>query len=286
MNIINVCSTFSRFAIGPGRSNERLPLIEWKEEWKSGSGRGIVAGLLDTDFDENIPDLTGADRVVRNFSGCKNRIPQLMEHGTYSVATLIGQGNYQIRGIVPQTRLLVAKVIGADGVATPQSVAKAIEWLIANGARVIILPLGEAREHQEISLQLEKGSADGVVFFAAAGNYYPDPLVFPARHPMAIAVGAADVHGNLLHQCSRQPRLDLVAPGWKMPAPIRGRLVRRRGGSSIACVLAAGVAILLLSSGVFQSQSLNRTRLLAYLQRKVLLPPPCFEQEAEKETVS
>jgi subtilisin family serine protease len=274
MNIINVRAAFNQFDARLSKYNEKLPLIALKDEWKTGSGRGIVAGLLDTDFDENLPDLTGADMIVQNFSGCENGIPQLMEHGTYSLATLIGQGNYQIRGIVPQTRLLVAKVVGADGVARPQSVAVALEWLIAQGAQIIILPLGEAKEHQEISLQLEKGSTRGVVFFAAAGNYYPDPLVFPARHPLAIAVGAADVQGNLLSECCRQPRLDLVAPGWKMQAPVSRRLVSWRGGSSIACVLAAGLAILALSSGTLQSQALNRTGLIAYLQQEGVAQPP------------
>ena len=84
----------------------------------------------------------------------------------------------------------------------------------------------------------------------------------------------AAVQGNLLNECCRQPRLDLVAPGWKMQAPISRRLVSWRGGSSIACVLAAGLAILALSSGVLQSQLLNRTSLIAYLQQEGVAQPP------------
>ena len=65
MNIINVRSAFNQFDARLSKYNEKLPLIALKDEWKTGSGRGIVAGLLDTDFDENLPDLTGADMLTQ-----------------------------------------------------------------------------------------------------------------------------------------------------------------------------------------------------------------------------
>jgi serine protease len=190
----------------------------------------------------------------------------MQDHGTSSVAMLVGQGDHQIRGIVPQARLLLATVVESDGVATPPAVVESIDWLVSSGAQIVGLPLGEPVERKEIAKQIEHGSECGVLFFAAAGNIYPEPLVFPARHPLAIAVRAADSHGNLLPECSRLPRLDLVAPGWKIPAPVRGSVIGRCRGSSVACVIAAGVATLALSAGAITAQSIGRASVLAVLR--------------------
>lgn len=256
------------------KCNETAPLLRWAEEWYPTAGRGIVLGLLDTDFDEQIPDLVGADLVVRNFTGSAQGNTELRGHGTHSVAMLVGQGHYQIRGIAPQTHLLLAKVVESDNVATPQAVVEAIDWLVNSSAQIIVLPLGESIERKEIAQQIERSSQCGVLYFAAAGNGYPEPLVFPARHPFVIAVGAADVHGHLLPECSRLPRLDLVAPGWNIAAPIRGRVIRRRRGSSVACVIAAATAVLALSAGVISPTAVCRASILTVLRRTPVARSP------------
>src|SRR6266545_4837584 len=233
------------------------------------AGRGIVAGLLDTGFDEQLQDFAGADLVTRDFRSAQPRSAEISEHGTHSVATLVGQGHQAIRGIAPAARLLVAQVAGSDGIAKPRAVVEAFAWLISLGAKIVIIPLGEARERNEIAEQVEQGAARGVLFFAAAGNGYPQPIAFPARHPLAIAVGGADDSGNLLPECSRLPRLDLVAPGWKIAGPIRNGVVSRRSGTSVACIVAAGAAMLALSAKAFPVDSSPRTSILSELCRDV-----------------
>ena len=247
--MIDACAPLRCFGPNLAKHSVSAPLLHWVEEWFLAAGRGVVAGVIDSDFDGRIPDLAGADLVIRDFAGSEKRHPQLAEHGTYSVALLVGQGCHQFRGIAPHAHLCVAKVAGADGVATRRRVAEAIEWIVSSGARIIVIPLGDPTEGPGISRLIERASKDGVVFFAAAGNGHPNPMLFPARHPLTIAVGAADRYGNLLPWCSRRPRLDLVAPGWQIPGPIRGRVIRRRTGTSVACIIAAGVAMLALAAG-------------------------------------
>jgi len=154
----------------------------------------------------NSKTLLVPDFVTRDFRSAQPRSAEISEHGTHSVATLVGQGHQAIRGIAPAARLLVAQVAGSDGIAKPRAVVEAFAWLISLGAKIVIIPLGEARERNEIAEQVEQGAARGVLFFAAAGNGYPQPIAFPARHPLAIAVGGADDSGNLLPECSRLPR--------------------------------------------------------------------------------
>jgi serine protease len=208
--------------------------------------------------------------VTRNFTGgpefgLETRGDETREHGTHSVTLLLGQGRAQIHGLVPYASVLLSKVVGINGVAKPLEVAYAIDWLITAGAHIVVLPLGDANEHGEISHAIEKGYDRHVFFFAAAGNSHPDPLMFPARHPYAIAVGAAGPRGNLLPECCRLPRLDLVAPGWKIAAPVPNGMIGRRSGSSVACVIAAGVAALMLSSCAVGAASMDRETLVASL---------------------
>jgi hypothetical protein len=86
------------------------------------------------------------------------------------------------------------------------------------------------------------------VYFAAAGNDFPRPILFPARHSATIAVGAASDDGVLLPQCCREPQLDLVAPGHQLAGLAHENRIEQRSGSSFACVIAAGVAALALSA--------------------------------------
>jgi len=264
--MIEACSPIRRFAANSTDHGYTETMLRWSDDWYPAAGRGVVVGLLDSSFDVQIPDLDGADLVTGDFICSENGKTGMVEHGTHSVATLIGQGHHQIRGIVPQSRLLVAKVVGPDGIANPRAVVEAIDWLISSGSEIIIIPLGESIERDEIIQQLEHGSECGVVFFAAAGNDYPEPLLFPARHPLAVAVGAADLQGNLLPECSRLPRLDLVAPGLNIAAPIRGRVIQRRRGTSVACVVAAGLATLALSAKVIPLEEMCRMSVLSALR--------------------
>jgi subtilisin len=241
--MIDVHAMLRKFWRPPARYAEDSRLLRCPEDCHSSAGRGIVAGLLDTGLDEHVLDLTGADLVTSNFSAT-NGSRESHDHGTHSVTLLIGQGRFLIRGIVPRARLLFAKVAGSEGVVRPQDAAAAIEWLVSMGAQVVAIPLGSSAHHREISEQIQSGAERGVLFFAAAGNHYPSPVLFPARHPSAIAVGAADREGRLLSDCCSSPRLDVVAPGLKLPAVVGGNIIRRRSGSSVACILAAGTAAL------------------------------------------
>ena len=96
--------------------------------------------------------------------------------------------------------------------------AEAIEWLIGSGARILAIPLGEAVQSDQIVRQMERGAQRGVRFFAAAGNLYPEPLLFPARHPLAIA---ADFQGRLIVAGSR-------GSTWSRPVGKYPHFVRNR----------------------------------------------------------
>jgi subtilisin family serine protease len=186
--------------------------------------------------------------VSRDFTESGGVNDQPDGHGTGSATVLIGQGQDGIRGMAPRATLCVGKVTDVRGVALPGVVADGIDWLISCGTQIIVLPLGDSSEWEVISRQIERATTAGAVLFAAAGNGFPFPVAFPARHPLAIAVGSAERSGKVLTECSLSPRVDLLAPGNQIPTFHRNRLQFRRG-TSIASVIAAGTAVLAAASG-------------------------------------
>jgi len=249
------------------RSNthiSHLPLIGWDQDWSTAAGQGIRIGVLDTGFAADLPDLAGADVVSQNFTGSKPSQTLPTGHGTASVSLLVGQGKSLIRGIVPQALLFAAQVVGKDGYAKPEAVARAITWLIASGVHIIAIPLGDGIGYPEITSAIVEGNQQGVFFLASVGNDFPKPTMFPACLPQVVAVGASDSQGNLLPGCCRLPKLDLVVPTANLFVPDQKGVFQLFSGSSAACVLAAGVAALALSHRSNQ----DKTALLKSLLHK------------------
>jgi cell wall-associated protease len=143
--------------------------------------------------------------------------------------------------------VLLANVVGSEGVAKPESVAEGIRWLATSGARIIAIPLGDSLESTCITTALDLCNDLDCLVLAAAGNCYPDAVLFPARSINAVAVAGADTTGTLLPTSCRRPGIDLIAPGRDLPGIVNCHIARR-SGSSIATIVAAGVAALLIST--------------------------------------
>ncbi|MGW6425520.1 S8 family serine peptidase [Nocardia sp. NPDC055053] len=204
-------------------------------------GAGVTIGLLEGDYSPSVADLEGAHITVRRFGARDNASQWLCGHGSFSASLLVGQGNAKLLGTVPAARLLIACTASPNGMSQPDTVAEALTWLAAEGASVIAIPLGQYDEHPGLADALRTATDAGALVLAAAGNCAPRPIMFPARDPHCLAVGACTAAGALLPNCATSPRLDIIARGHRVIAPIHGRAVRRRSGTSASCVLAAGL---------------------------------------------
>jgi subtilisin family serine protease len=201
-------------------------------------GRGRTIALIDGAPDLEVEDLAGAEIEPRRFSS-SDAGPS--PHASHAACLIAGQGHIHTRGLAPQARLLAAAVVEADEGIEPRAIAAAIEWAVAAGADVVALPLGAHDDEPMIARAVAAAVGAGAVVVAAAGNAHPYPVLFPARLPDVLAVGACDGRGSLLEDCCRRPRLDLVFPALTLVAPVgRGR-VAGRSGTSVATALAAGL---------------------------------------------
>lgn len=245
--MIDACTILRSFGQLHPDAQQPAHLLKCGPEWFTAAGARVTIGLIDSNVDLRTPDLVGADLMLRHFVSTPWADGPLAEHATHAATLLVGQGLHRICGIAPRARLLAADVLESTGSAEPATVEAALRWLISQGANVIAMPMGTDREHSGVGELIEESASRGGFFLAASGNWHPAPVSFPARHPAAIAVGAADHAGRILPECSRWPRLDLLAPGRNVPAAIGPQAVRSANGSSVACVVAAGAAALALS---------------------------------------
>jgi hypothetical protein len=227
-----------RRALAPLRVARHLPLAL--------RGAGVRIGLIEAALAPAVIDLHGV--TVRCFARTVGGAKALREHGTHSASLLAAQGRRALCGLVPAATLHVAIVAEADGRAEPQQVVAALDWLVAEGCDLVAIPLGDSANDAGLSDALWRAHARAVRIFAAAGNAQPLEVMFPARHPAVLSVGACDARGRLRPECCRRPHLDCVMPGTDIPGLIDRRTVAARSGSSVACVIAVGLAALELAA--------------------------------------
>ena len=175
-------------------------------------------------------------------------------HGTH-IAGLIGSSgalsNGEFQGVAPNVRLIVLKVLDGTGAGKTSDVIRAIEFVVANRARlgvqVINLSLGHPiaapAAFDPLVQAVERASAAGLVVVASAGNFGQKEsdgsagytgITSPGNAPSAITAGAvmtADTVSRLDDQVapysSRGPtwydarvKPDVVAPGHRLASDV------------------------------------------------------------------
>lgn len=93
---------------------------------------------------------------------------------TASLIAATGGKNKAVVGVAPDAALMVARYIGPDGRGNGIDASKALEYAMANGARVIYFnwPAGGFQEFEQdlVIEQIEKGQSKNVLFVIPAGN--------------------------------------------------------------------------------------------------------------------
>lgn len=178
-------------------------------------------------------------------------------HGTH-VAGIVGaaaNGNGVV-GVAPQARLMIVKVLGADGAGTTGSVAEGIRYAAANGARVINLSLGGPDNDPRLTEAVRAAAAANALVVVAAGNENVDidqQPTFPAAlpEPNLLAVASTDPEdGRNISNYSNYGRLtvQVAAPGASILSSANHGGWELKSGTSMAAPIVAGVAALAISA--------------------------------------
>ena len=158
-------------------------------------GSGIIISVIDTGVDFNHPDIFGFGidgKIIGGYDFVDNdNIPEDTDgHGTQVTGIIAANGS--LKGIAPNSKILVYKV-SEDGESVPTSmIIKAIEKSIEDGADIINISLGINQTNVKIDQAVTKAIQNNIFVVTAAGNFGPElnTIGSPAMNPNAITVGA------------------------------------------------------------------------------------------------
>lgn len=153
--VVAVCDT------GVDYAHEDLQTNMWQNP-KPGAEDKHGADFIDKVFDrKTLTSEPGTDPKDRHF------------HGTHVAGTIGAVGNNKIgvTGVNWRVQIMAVRCLGANGSGKANSVEKAIEYAVDNGAKVINLSLGRPGKPLESEIEvIKKAREKGVVLVCAAGN--------------------------------------------------------------------------------------------------------------------
>lgn len=196
-----------------------LKILNLKKTWKKNKGNNsVTVAVLDTGILTKHPDLKGNLTSGYDFIDNDNDptdTSATFSHGTH-VAGIIGaltDNSQGIAGINWQVKIMPVRVIGPAGNGGYDKLISGIRWATDNGADIINMSLGGAYSHSSLQETIQYAVNNGVTVIAAAGNEGSTPILYPARYPETISVGAIGPGKKRSYYSNYGSELDLVAPG-------------------------------------------------------------------------
>nr|WP_286141490.1 S8 family serine peptidase [Bacillus sp. AFS001701] len=243
---------------------QSVPQIGAPTAWESGfTGKGVKVAVLDSGIDPNHPDLVNQIEEAKSFVPGET-VEDFHGHGTHVASTVLGTGaasDGKNKGVAPEARLLVGKVLDNGGRGFDSWVLDGMEWA-AHNAKIVSMSLGGGKSDGKDPLSQAVNNLSeetGALFVIAAGNDGREGAIgSPGAADAALTIGAVDKADKIAPYSSRGPRLgdgglkpDLSAPGTGIVAA-RSGLTKGSGsyisksGTSMATPHVAGAAAILL----------------------------------------
>jgi subtilisin family serine protease len=189
----------------------------------------VKVAVIDSGIDGTHPEFANRIVAAKSFVGGRADVDTI-GHGTLVAGEIAAwtDNDVGIAGIGFPAKLVVAKVVGRDGSIDIEAEAKAIQWAVSKGAKVINLSLGGTRDpanperdtYSEVeAAAIEWAYGQGAVIVAATGNTDQQSCPYryasyPAALPHVLGVGAVGADGVVPCFSNRDPRYnDLIAPG-------------------------------------------------------------------------
>jgi len=198
------------------------------------------------------------------------------EHGTEVSGMIgaVGNNGIGVAGVNWDASIMVLKFIRASGSGLTSDAADAINYAVANGARVINASWGASPYSQFLYDTIAAANDAGVLFVTAAGNGGSDQVgddndalpFYPASYalPNIISVAATD-RNDLLARFSNYgaTSVDLGAPGVSIISTMTANRYATGSGTSFAAPQVSGAATLTWSHFPMLDAAGVKSRLLA-----------------------
>lgn len=213
------------------------------------TGSGVHAYVLDTGVRSSHSEFAGRILPGYDVMGDGWNGEDCNGHGTHVAGTVGGS----LYGVAKSVWIHSVRVLGCNGGGSWSGIIQGIDWVIANrsGPSVINMSIGSNNLFQPVNDAVERGSAAGVVFVLAAGNYSTDAcLQSPGSSPSAVTVGASGYRDLGADFSNYGKCVDIYAPGVSITSAAIGDDTATAvfSGTSMASPYVAGAAALLLQA--------------------------------------
>ncbi|MFC2062522.1 S8 family serine peptidase [Chloroflexota bacterium] len=223
-----------------------LSQIQAPEVWPVTTGSPeILVAVLDTGIDRKHPDLAGKVAAENNFTD--NPTPSDVNgHGTHIAGIIAANTGIGTVGIVPEVKLMNAKVASDNGRCETSALAEGIIWAVDNGADILNISIQISDSSPELQHAVDYAWERGVVIIAAAGNSASNLPTYPAGYGNCIAVAAVKQDNALVSLSNRGDWVDVAAPGFDIYSTLPDSSYGYKTGTSFAAAYVTGIAALLL----------------------------------------
>ena len=191
--------------------------VDAVEAWDIADGKGIKVAIVDSGVVMDHEDISSKVVARANFSDKTIAVPADYDrygHGTHVAGIVAAKHNsVGVAGVCPDCTILDAKVLNDSGAGSSSSVAKGVDWAVANGAKVINMSLGQRVSSRTLETAVKNAWNKGVVIVAAAGNAGTQAQIYPGAYSKVIAVAATDNKDVKAPFSSYGKWVDVAAPG-------------------------------------------------------------------------
>lgn len=231
----------------------------------------IVVGLIDTAIhtkDSPYADFLLPTVTVAGEGGAPAGEGEALSHGDSMLQSMLrGLSGMVDSAEGTRVRILPVDIYGGQPATSSYEVFRGVYEAINGGATYINMSLSSDGEMPYLERLISQAHAQGVVFFAAAGNEPTTNPSFPAVYPEVIAVTAGTSSGSLAPYANRGAFVDAIAPGSMIVKDNQGAAYLV-SGTSVASAYAAGVAAGLADRSGTQSAAIE-----ASIRKNLALKP-------------
>jgi subtilisin family serine protease len=217
------------------------------------TGRGVQVAVVDTGADTSHPDLQARILRTATFVEGGERTFTDDSHGTAvaGVIAAVADNGIGIFGVAPEAQIIVAKACWhrsrdtLEAVCSSWTLAKALDFAITEGARILNLSLGgppDALLGRLIGKALDRGA----IVVAAVMDHGPLAPGFPASIESVIAVVPSDSRGLVKVPAGLVRSGLLAAPGVDVLTTAPRGAYNFFSGSSLAAPHVSGIVALML----------------------------------------
>jgi subtilisin family serine protease len=238
--------------------------------------REVPGNGVDDDNNGYVDDVHGVDLTT---TGATQDLGDGNGHGTHVAGIVAAAANGRgVVGVAPRAKLMVVKVMDAQGRGTTGAVAEGIRYAAANGARVINVSIQGDDPDPRMDAAIAAAGAANALVVVSAGNSARDidakpsyPAAIPAPNLIGVAATAPE-DGRSLDPYSNYGRLNvqLAAPGEEILSSSNSGAYEVKSGTSMAAPMVAGVAALMVAANPRVSAADLRGLLLQHATRSRL----------------